>query len=191
MCNPYTYLSVPVWRTYYNTCVLWSAIYNMKQWNYKRLQKQEIYVYKKQKKANEEKKTTTQRAWIFAAPWMGFLILKLCIYGVPEGGYTKANISIRVRESLCGFSGSKTTRPRRRWLTRRRKDRGCFVTAQCQEKPLLRTRGLRGKRRRPQGKTQQPPTSSDGSLWKSTPHQSQAAEDMLKVHYTLNGAAIL
>lgn len=32
VCNPYTYLSVPVWRTY-NTCVSWSAISNMNQWN--------------------------------------------------------------------------------------------------------------------------------------------------------------
>lgn len=50
MCNPYTYLSVPVWRTY-NTCVLWSAISNMNQWNTNGFWTgiMILYVYKKTK----------------------------------------------------------------------------------------------------------------------------------------------
>ena len=67
MCNPYTYLSVPVWRTY-NTCLLWSAISNMNQWNTNGFWTgiMILYVYKIQK--IYIKKTKTQRAWIFAAP---------------------------------------------------------------------------------------------------------------------------
>lgn len=58
MCNPYTYLSVPVWRTY-NTCVLWSAISNMNQWNTNGFWTgiMILYVYKKNKK---EKKQNTK-----------------------------------------------------------------------------------------------------------------------------------
>lgn len=62
MCNPYTYLSVPVWRTY-NTCVLWSAISNMNQWNTNGFWTgiMILYVYKTNKQTKKRFKKTKQK----------------------------------------------------------------------------------------------------------------------------------
>lgn len=92
MCNPYSYLSVPVWRTY-TTCVLWSAISNMNQWNTNGFSTgfMILYVYK-----IEKRKKKTLRAWIFAAPYVGFLsstlyLLVWCIEGLQSA---KVNLSM-------------------------------------------------------------------------------------------------
>lgn len=82
MCNPYTYLSVPVWRTY-NTCVLWSAISNMNQWNTNGFWTgiMILYVYKIQKGLKKNNKKNTKSLDI-CCTLNGLFILDFVSFGL-------------------------------------------------------------------------------------------------------------
>lgn len=132
MCNPYTYLSVPVWRTY-NTCVLWSAISNMNQWNSFWAGFMMLYVYKIIEK---KKKKQTQRAWIFAAAFMGFLsstlYLSVLLYKVRRWRVLCPWVCpevVRCDRKLAGVNQvSRRSVEERRWML-------TYPNVQCQEDP--------------------------------------------------------
>lgn len=76
MCNPY---NLPQCSSVKDVIILvcrgqLSTIWTSENLNGFRTRIMILNVYKKSKQKN------IQRAWIFAAPWMGFLSLRLCIY---------------------------------------------------------------------------------------------------------------
>lgn len=128
MCNPYTYLSVPVWRTY-NTCVLWSAISNMNQWITSgfRTGIMILYVYKIQKKKKH-------KSLDICCTLNGLFILKLCIYwfGVLRGYKVQKWTFLCVCESVSKVStattGSSGYKQMKKYTTHHPTDCGCSFT---------------------------------------------------------------
>lgn len=104
MCNPYTYLSVPVWRTY-NTCVLWSAISNMNQWNTNGFWTgiMILYVYKKQKLKQKNTKSLD-----ICCTLNGLFILNFVSIGVLKGYKVQRWTFLCVCESISKVSTATT-----------------------------------------------------------------------------------